>query len=489
MKKFTSLVLIITLLSISICGCNSKTDNPDITSSLDPDNPVSLTVWHYYNGTQQATFDTLLDEFNSTVGKEKGIYIKAYSHGSIEDLEDAITSSLKGDIGAEPLPDIFSSYADTAYKVQKQGKLTDLTGYFSKEELDSYVDNYIQEGYFNDDGALYLFPVAKSTEIMMINKTDWEKFAQETNSSIDELSTTEGITAVAERYYNWTDAKTPDIPDDGKAFYGRDSMANYIVIGMKQMGTDIFENKDGKVVFHTDKKLLRRLWDNYYVPYVKGYFSSYGRFRSDDVKTGEILAYTGSMSSTFYFPDQVENGEDEYRIDFIVQNAPVMEGGENVKVQQDAGMAVTRSTEEKEYAACVFLKWFTQKENNLKFVCNSAYLPVLKEANSTKALDEVILKNNIEMNEKAYKCLEKVLDNFKATTFYTTKNVKNGNSVREVLNTHLTDRAQTDKNEIDKAVSSGKSRKQVLKQYLSDEAFDRWYDDFCKSLKKAGSKE
>ena len=28
--------------------------------------------------------------------------------------------------------------------------------------------------------ALYLFPVAKSTEIMMINKTDWELFAEAT---------------------------------------------------------------------------------------------------------------------------------------------------------------------------------------------------------------------------------------------------------------------------------------------------------------------
>ena len=89
----------------------------------------------------------------------------------------------------------------------------------------------------------------------------------------------------------------------------------------------------------------------------------------DDVKTGDILAYTGSTSSAVYFPDTVEIGNKSYPIDYIVCDSPVMEGGENIKVQQGAGMAVTKSDEEHEYAASVFLKWFTQKNQNLRFVC------------------------------------------------------------------------------------------------------------------------
>ena len=46
------------------------------------------------------------------------------------------------------------------------------------------------------------------------------------------------------------------------------------------------------MTLNTDEDLIRRLWDNYYVPYMKGYFASLGKFRSDDVKTGDILAYT-----------------------------------------------------------------------------------------------------------------------------------------------------------------------------------------------------
>lgn len=88
-------------------------------------------------------------------------------------------------------------------------KLADLSQYFTEDELSKYVDSYIQEGYFNQDGSLYLFPVAKSTEITMLNKTDWEPFAEAAGTTVDELATTEGIVQVAQRYYEWTDAQTP----------------------------------------------------------------------------------------------------------------------------------------------------------------------------------------------------------------------------------------------------------------------------------------
>lgn len=483
-RRLTAAMLMMAMAA-GVAGCGSQSESGSKKVKLDPNNPVSLTVWHYYNGTQQATFDQLLEEFNSTVGQKEGIYIEGFSYGSVSDLEQAVTSSLNEEVGAEDLPDLFSSYADTAYAVQKEGKLADLTQYFTQDELADYVDSYVQEGYFNDDGALYLLPVAKSTEIMMVNKTDWEPFAEETGATEADLATMEGVVKVAEKYYEWTDAKTPDVPDDGKAFYGRDSMANYFVIGMKQMGTDLFSVKDGKGTAQPDKDKVKRLWENYYVPYVKGYFGAYGKFRSDDIKTGDILAYTGSTSSTFYFPDSVETEDTSYPIEYMVENAPIFEGGENYKVQQGAGMAVTKSDEQHEYAACEFLKWFTQKDQNLRFVCESGYLPVRKEANSMEALDQVIADNQIDMNPKAYDCLKNALDNFDTTKFYTTKSFENGYSARKILEYNLSDQAKADREAIDEAVANGSSRDEAVAPYVSDEAFENWYAGFCEALNQA----
>ncbi|WP_418429387.1 extracellular solute-binding protein, partial [Blautia sp.] len=196
---------------------------------LNPDKPLSITIWHYYNGAQQVAFDELVNEFNETVGKEKGIFVKGYSQGNVNELEDAVMASMNEEVGSEEMPNIFSAYADAAYTVDKRGKLADISAYMSEEELDSYVDSYIEEGRIGKGNTLRIFPTAKSSEIFMMNKTDWDKFAEASGASLDDLSTLEGVTETAQKYYEWTDSLTPDVPEDGKAFYGRDSVANLFV--------------------------------------------------------------------------------------------------------------------------------------------------------------------------------------------------------------------------------------------------------------------
>ena len=168
------------------------------------------------------------------------------------------------------MPDIFSSYADTAYEVEQAGALANLSDYLDEKELEKYVDSYIEEGCIASDGTLRIFPTAKSTEIMMINRTDWEPFSQAAGVSLEDLETIEGVTKVAQAYYEWTDSQTPDIPEDGKAFYGRDAVANYFVVGMQQLGVEIFQVENGNVTLNLPKEQIRRLWENYYVPMVKG---------------------------------------------------------------------------------------------------------------------------------------------------------------------------------------------------------------------------
>jgi len=466
-----------------LTGCGNGRKNP-----LDPNDPVSLTVWHYYNGSQQTAFDVLVNEFNETVGREKGIYVQGFSQGSVGDLEEAVRNSAAGRVGADPMPDIFSSYADTAYEAEQVGALANLSEYLTEEELDTYVASYVEEGCIAGDGTLRIFPSAKSTECMMINKTDWDIFSQATGASLEQLATLEGVTAVAESYYEWTDAQTPDVPGDGRAFYGRDAMANYFIIGMRQLGTEIFYVENGEVTINVPKDSVRRLWDNYYVPFIKGYFGAYGSFRSDDVKTGDLVAYTGSTTSAMYFPAQVELDGDSYAIDYIVIPAPVFEGGEKVAVQQGAGMVVSKSDEKHEYAAVEFLKWFTEAENNLRFGCVSGYLPVKKDASSTERLDQAISEYGLEVTDKTYDCLTMVFEEMKDFTLYTNKSFENGSAARKVLEYHLSDKAVADRALVEEALKSGMSLEEACAPYMTEQAFEEWYASFCQALEEAAGK-
>ena len=442
--------LLCLVLALILTGCAGK-------SPLDPKDPVSLTVWHYYNGSQQA----------------------------VSDLESAVRDAIGGKVGAEAMPDIFSSYADTAYEVEQAGALADLSAYLGGEELEQYVDSYIEEGRIASDGTLRIFPTAKSTEIMMLNKTDWDAFSDATGASLDALVTIEGVVETAKAYYEWTDGLTPDVPGDGKAFYGRDAMANYFIIGMQQQGVELFQVEGGEMTLNVSRDALRRLWENYYVPMVKGYFGAYGSFRSDDVKTGEILAYTGSTTSAMYFPDQVELDSGAYPIDYLVLPAPILDGGQNYAVQQGAGMVVSKSDERHEYAAVEFLKWFTQTENNLRFGCVSGYLPVRKDAGSVQELDKVIEEQGLTVAPKTYDCLTAVFERMGETSLYTNKSFRNGSAARKVLEYHLADQAAADRAAVAAAAARGEALEDAAAPYVSDAAFESWYTGFCEALRAA----
>lgn len=349
-KITASLLIGALLLGAAACGTEKTTAFAS---------PIELTVWTYYNGDQLESFNRLVEDFNDTVGKERNIEVVSSSQGSVNDLETNVLNAAEGKVGAEALPNIFAAYADTAYAIDQRGLLVDLAPYLDEKERELYVENYLTEGDFDGSGSIKIFPTAKSTELMFLNDTDWQSFASATGADYSDLATVEGAVATAEKYYDWTDAQTA-APDDGKALLGRDVMANYILAGAKELGATVFDVENGKMTLHFDKDVVRKLWDNYYVPFIKGYLSASGRFRSDEVKTGDLLAYVGSCSSASFFPKQVQTDSgDSHDIMMRVLPCPYFEGTKPVSVQQGAGMVVTQGTDEQIKASVEFLKWFT----------------------------------------------------------------------------------------------------------------------------------
>jgi multiple sugar transport system substrate-binding protein len=242
---------------------------------------------------------------------------------------------------------------------------------------------------------------------------------------------------------------------------------------------------NGSVTLDTDRDALKRLWDCYYVPMVKGYFGAYGSYRSDDVKTGDILAYTGSSTSSMYFPDEVETDGEREAIECAVMMPPVFEGGEDVIVQQGAGMVVSKSDRQHEYASVEFLKWFTEAENNLVFCSGSGYLPVLKSANSREVLDQTIQDKGLALSDKSYDSLAMLFDEMDHVTLYTNMRFRNGTSARQVLEDHLFEKAQADRENVKKQLSEGMTLEEACAPYLTDDVFEQWYQDFCAALSNA----
>lgn len=439
MNKIKIIILVMVLLlltSVLLTGCMAK------EAVQDRENPVTVTIWHYYNGKQKKAFDTLLEKFNQTVGVEKGIVVTAESKGEVANLEERIMSAAKKEVGSERLPDIFSTYPDTAIRIHNMELLADISKYMTEEELSEYNPIFLNEGSLTG-GGLQILPVAKATELLYINKTDWDVFAEDKGYELSQLSTWEGIRAAAEAYYGWS---------GGKTFFGRDAAANFMLVGFHQLGRDIFQESGEKVSVILEESILEKIWDNYGKPYIQGHYGAFGRFRSDDLKTGDIVAVAASTSSVAYYPKEVtlDNGS-TYPIEVVVLPLPNFYGTKKDSVQQGAGMAVVKSSAHKERAAVEFLKWFTDVEQNISFCIDTGYFPVKTDDGIREQMTESLRQMEIPEETLVYENTMLGLEAILSTDLYYPIPFEKGSIKRSIITRYLTEELENykrDYNEI-----------------------------------------
>lgn len=397
MKKTFALLLSLSLLFCLLSGCSK--------SKLDPKDPVNLTMWHNYGGDMQQTMDLLIDEFNSTVGKEMGIVINVTAISSSSELNKSLTMIVNGDPGAPEMPDIFTGYPKIATLFQQKNMLVDFDKYFTAEELSGYVETFIEEGRLND-GGLYVFPVSKSTEVLYVNQTLFDRFAAETGAKQEDLATFEGIARLSEQYYAWS---------GGKQFYAADSWFNFTEVGMSQLGSSI---SDGNAL-SLNNSAFDYVFSTIYAPAVKGGIAIYDGYSSDLSKTGDLVCSTGSSAGILFYGDTVTLADGTVEnVEYNILPYPTFDGGTSVALQRGGGLMVSASTEEKEYAACVFIKWLTAAEQNMRFVNETGYLPVTKQAFDTEMPNHLA---SIE-DSRIKKMLTSVLAMYESYDFITAPN-------------------------------------------------------------------
>ncbi|MDO4568250.1 MAG: extracellular solute-binding protein [Clostridia bacterium] len=404
-KKITCAFIVVTLLVVSVCGCV----DPSLPS---PDDPVVLTMWHNYGGAMQQTMDELIDEFNSTVGMDNGITINVTAISSSADLNASLDMILNGDPGAPDMPDIFTGYPKTAVKLAAQGLLADLDDYFTDDELAQYVDAFVAEGRLHD-GGLYVFPIAKSTEILYLNQTLFDEFASETGADPELLSSFEGIASLAQLYYRWTDVKTPDVPNDGMQFYTADSWFNVAEVCMEQLGGSFIDDENQ---LRCDTADFSRIFETLYAPCVEGGFAIYDGYSSDLSKTGDLVCSTGSSAGILFYGDTItyEDGT-VIDVEYSILPYPVLEGGSNIALQRGGGLMVKGGDAKRAAASSIFIKWLTAAAQNMRFISQTGYIPVTKDAFEVEMAGHL---DNLS-DARIEKMLRAVLSMYESYDFFT----------------------------------------------------------------------
>lgn len=364
-KQYATAALIVLAVLLFCTGCDMRKQNDD---------PVTVTLWHVYGAQTDSPLNDLIDEFNGTVGVEQNIQVEVTSVTNNKTIHEGVLAAAFDDPGAPELPDMFVSYPKTVLAMPDDTVLVDYRDYFSQDDLDEFLPTFLEEGTVND--RLVVLPVAKSTEILYVNKTAFDRFSAATGAQLSDLETWEGLFALAEKYVEWTDAQTPETPNDGKVFFVHDFHFNYFQVGVESLGEDFF---NGDTL--TFGKTFEIVWEPYARATLSGGVWLESGYATEPLRTGDSIVSVASSASVLYFSDTVTYDDNtSERIEVVTMPCPTFRNGEKLVMQRGAGICTVKSTPEREKACITFLKWLTDAQRNVEFVTSLGYMPVKQKS-------------------------------------------------------------------------------------------------------------
>ncbi len=385
-RKHLALFLLLTLL-LSLAGCGEK-------SLLDPKDPVELTFWHVYGEQAGSPMDLLVDEFNQTLGREKGVRVKVTAQSSTSRIGELLLES-QADGSDVEMPDLFTCHLNNAVELGVDS-LLDWNEWFSEEELGEFVPGFLADGEL--DGKLLVFPVSKSTHVLMFNGSRFGRFSAETGVTYDDLSTWEGLYDAAASFYDWS---------GGGVFCAMDYPIRAVELRAMEHGAQDFYTEDGWYDF--DNPIFKESWMQFARSLVQGHVQVSDLYSNTQVMTGDALCDLGSCAAILYYNDTVSYADGTSEpMDLHALPVPCTTGSEPLMTQAGVGIAAHQTTDQKAEAAALFVDWLTEAERNLKFVADTGYMPV-----RTGAFENIDL-NTFAFPEESYVALYAALKDAQA---------------------------------------------------------------------------
>ena len=443
MKKLFLFCVLCFALILTGCGNNS--------SQLNPNNPVTLNMWHVYGSQTKSPLNDAIQRFNETEGKQRGVIVKVVSVSNSSAIDKALLASAAKEPGSVPMPDLFTAYPRIMTKLDTK-LLLPWEKYLSKDDLAIYRSDFLKEGNYKEH--LYMLPIAKSTELLFVNQTFMDRFLKANNLTQAKLSDYDTLFALCQRYYQWS---------GGKQMFQINDFYHYFLTNMAALGEDFVQK--GKPNFTSEK--FKRIYRPMAEAAIAGGLCTEKGYASDRWKTGEVISNVGSTAGILYLRNYVthaDNSREAITTSFLPSPSFKEAADKKILLQRGTGLfALQNKDERKNQAAAVFAKWIGRKDNNLSFVTKAGYLPVNKESM------EALMAKPEQVEHKKYRQLYKVLQTVENKGSYLplplyAKAGENQAKLEKNIKLILTQAHQ----EYAKKVSSGQASQAVLDQLVQD---------------------
>ena len=356
MKKRVVPLLVLAALIFILSGCGEK-------SLLDKREPVSLSFWHVYGEQAGSPMDLLVQEFNRTVGAERGVQVQVTGMSSASKIGGYLLEAQSGGKDVQEMPDLFTCHIVDALELGEDN-LVDWNRQFTSDELSGFAAGFLDDG-TAEDGRLLVFPISKSTQLLMCNGSGFARFSAATGASYDDLATWEGFYETAGKFYDWS----------GNAFCALDYPIRAVELCAMEHGSGDFYTENGW--YDTDNAVFKESWMQFARSLAQGHVVVSDLYSNTQVMTGDVLCGLGSSAAILYYNDTVtyRDGTQE-PMDLRVLLLPKTAGADALMTQAGVGLCAYKTTDQKAEAAALFVRWLTEAERNIDFVAQTGYMPV-----------------------------------------------------------------------------------------------------------------
>lgn len=281
MKKLLLVAMMISLACTSVFAKPKKAKGP-----------VTVEIWHTYNGTQKAFLEEAAEKFNAS---QKNYVVKVLAQ-DYSGFADSVYQAVANGIG----PSIIFNYGSTAISYAKEGLAIDINKYIKadakkgdkamQEMIDSLPEDTKVDVFGFSDGGVYYLPGCTTGPVYFYNKTIFDELGLNPPKDWDELE------ANSKKIY-----EAKGIP----GFYA-DGLVDNIQEMIMHNGLGYIDVANKKVLFATDK--LVEIYQWYADCCKKGYFefNTVGKYGSEDLSNGTVASFSASCVNDQYI--QMMNG-------------------------------------------------------------------------------------------------------------------------------------------------------------------------------------
>lgn len=355
--------MIVFLSACGIWGQNESSDVDEKQSSdetteltkLDPNHPTKVTFYSYSLAypTMKDGMEKLINDFNETVGKEKGVIVEGVADPTFQQYRADITAGKSVDIVQHTFSTLDASRVTLGFEAYED--------VFPKEELDTHLEgiseNALQLGVIDD--KMYGLAFTFSTPIVFMNGGIFEEAGLDPN---DPPETWNEIKEYAVKIKEETGKDGFALePDNGwvteSVFYGN--------------GADILSEDRSEAVFASEKGIEAiEIWKDIYQSGAHAVGSTTDI--PEQFMAGNLGMYITSTALHSGFKAAAEAGGWE------LHGAGLPQFGEQESVPVNSGsvLAVRPDSAEKQAATWEFIKYVTGDEGYTTITEEIGYLPL-----------------------------------------------------------------------------------------------------------------